>query len=99
MNPTHKQVYVLRGDMTRDKLVRTAILVAGPRVPPAEGAASAPKTAEAPEAIMALRFKYVHDPGLTMFAVIRTAVTAFHLDRPVRLFSCCPSHPLASARG
>ena len=90
---------MLRGDMTRDKLVRTAILVAGPRVPPAEGAASAPKTAEAPEAIMALRFKYVHDPGLTMFAVIRTAVTAFHLDRPVRLFSCCPSHPLASARG
>ena len=37
--------------MTRDKLVRTAILVAGPRVPPAEGAASAPKTAEAPEAV------------------------------------------------
>jgi hypothetical protein len=29
-------VYVLRGDLLRDKLTRTAILVAGPRVAPPE---------------------------------------------------------------
>jgi hypothetical protein len=42
-----------------------------------------PRSAESPEAISALRFRQQKlGVGLTLFAVIRTAVTAFHLDRP-----------------